>query len=149
MNKTCSLIIIVLIAIIAGGAYKFIFQGSVAPSSDGRLALQLTPAERDFVLFEMRTFLNSVQKITDGVLKKDFELIATSAKEVGATAQNIMPGTLVGKLPLAFKQLGFDTHTRFDQIALDAEQLGDEEHTLTQLSELMQNCVACHATYRI
>ncbi len=59
-----------------------------------------------------------------------------------------VPGTLMGKLPLEFKKLGFDTHTRFDQLALDAEQLGDPGHSLTQLAELMQNCVACHAAYR-
>jgi cytochrome c556 len=50
---------------------------------------------------------------------------------------------------MSFKQLGLDTHTRFDQMALDAEQLGDREHTLSQLSSLLQNCVACHAAYRI
>jgi len=34
-------------------------------------------------------------------------------------------------------------------LALDAEQLGDPEQTLEQLSVLTQNCVACHAAYRI
>ncbi|HID48188.1 MAG TPA: hypothetical protein EYP40_00985, partial [Chromatiales bacterium] len=38
---------------------------------------------------------------------------------------------------------------QFDQLALDAEQLGDPAHALAQLSTLMQNCVACHAVYRI
>ena len=60
-----------------------------------------------------------------------------------------MPGSLVGKLPLEFKKLGFDTHSKFTQLALDAEQLGDEQHALAQVSELMENCVACHAIYKI
>ncbi len=149
MKKICLPIILILVAIIGAGAYKFIFQGSVIQGSDGRLALQLEAAERDLVLSEMRAFLISVQKITDGVLQKDFEKIAKSAREVGAAAQGAVPGTLVAKLPLEFKKLGFDTHSRFDQLALDAEQLGDEEQTLKQLSELMRNCVACHAAYRI
>ena len=34
-------------------------------------------------------------------------------------------------------------------LALDADELEDPEHSLQQLSELMQNCVACHAAYRI
>jgi hypothetical protein len=55
----------------------------------------------------------------------------------------------MGKLPLAFKQLGLETHSGFDALALDAEQLGDPAHTLTQLAGLLQNCVACHAAYRI
>jgi len=37
----------------------------------------------------------------------------------------------------------------FDALALDADELGDKEHTLEQLSELMKNCVACHAVYKI
>ena len=45
--------------------------------------------------------------------------------------------------------LGFDTHRKFDTLALDAEQLGDPDHSLEQLAELMSNCVACHAAYRI
>ena len=75
--------------------------------------------------------------------------IVVAARKVGASSQHGMPGTLVGKLPLEFKKLGFDTHSRFDALALDAEQFGDREQSLTALSELMQNCIACHAAYRI
>ena len=60
-----------------------------------------------------------------------------------------VPDALVGKLPLSFKTLGFDTHKRFNQLALDAGQLGDKDHTLEQLGELMNNCIACHAQYRL
>ena len=37
----------------------------------------------------------------------------------------------------------------FDLIALDAEALEDKQHTLTQLGNLMSNCVSCHAIYRL
>jgi len=50
---------------------------------------------------------------------------------------------------LEFKKLGCDTHTKFDALALDAEQLGNTKHTLEQLATLMNNCVACHAAYQI
>ena len=60
-----------------------------------------------------------------------------------------VPASLMGKLPLGFKQLGFDTHSRFDQLALDAESLGDAGQSLAALGELMANCVACHAAFRI
>ncbi len=129
-------------------AYKFILSGSVEKSEDGRLAVQLTQNERDFVLTEMRTFLESVQQIIQGIANNDFEAIAQAARKVGRAAQQSAPGALVGKLPLEFKTLGFDTHTQFSQLALDAEQLGDGEHTMDQLSTLLQNCVACHATFK-
>lgn len=47
-------------------------------------------------------------------------------------------GPLIGGLPLEFKQLGFSVHRDLDQIALDAESLGDRDHTLKQFSHLTQ-----------
>lgn len=130
-------------------SYKFIIVGSVVPSDDGRQALLLDHAERDFVLLEMRTFLASVQAIADGISKEDMSKVKEAALMVGNQAQKGMPGSLAGKLPLAFKKLGFDTHNKFDELALNAEQLGDPDHSLRQLSELMNNCVECHSIYKI
>ena len=129
-------------------AYKFILSGNTEKSADGRVAIQLTPEERDLVLSEMRTFLDSVQQITQGVANNDFDAAAKAARIVGSAAQQGMPGTLIGKLPLEFKKMGFDTHSQFTQLALDAEQMGDGTQTLEQLGTLLQNCVACHATYK-
>jgi mono/diheme cytochrome c family protein len=97
----------------------------------------------------MWAFLASVQLITQGIANKDTPLIAGNARSVGRASQQAVPGSLMGKLPLAFKQLGQDMHKQFDLLALDTEQLEDENHTLLQLGELMQNCVACHAAYRL
>jgi hypothetical protein len=148
MNKKCFGIIALLLLVIAGGIYKFIFQGSVTDGSDGRSVIQLNSSERALVLDEMRAFLISVQQITKGIAEKDMNLVVEYARKSGKAAQAGMPGTLMGKLPLQFKQLGLDTHTKFDQLALDAEDLGDSNHALTQLSTLMQNCTVCHAAYR-
>jgi len=141
--------VVVLSVITVGMAYKFIVQGSVEQATDGRLAVQMEAGERNFVLAEMRTFLESVQQITQGISENNMDIISKAARKVGNAAQQQAPGPLIAKLPLEFKKLGFDTHSKFTQLALDAEQLGDKQHTLTQLSELMQNCVACHATYKI
>ena len=149
MCKTCWLSVVILVILLLGTVYKFVIEGSTRQSTDNRLAIQLTTGEKDLVLAEMRAFLTSVQQITHGVSSKDMKLIATSARTVGRAAQQAVPGSLMGKLPLEFKQLGLDTHEKFDLLALDAEQLEDEEHALSQLGELMQNCVACHAAYRL
>ena len=149
MNKNCWFVIGTLLLVIVGGAYKFMIQGSVTESTDGRMAIQLSAGERDLVLEEMRAFLASVQQITKGISENDMELVAEYARKVGGAAQQAVPGTLMGKLPMAFKQLGFDTHTKFDQLALDAESMGDSNYALQQLSTLMQNCVACHAGHRL
>ena len=149
MNKTCSTVTVILLFIIMTGFYKFIIQGSTTESTDGRATILLNDSERNLVLAEMRAFLSSVQQINQGISENNMELVAEHARKSGKNAQAGMPGTLVGKLPLQFKKLGGDTHAKFDQLAMDADDLGDRDHTLEQLSTLMQNCVSCHATYRI
>lgn len=149
MCKTCWIVVAILLIGLLGTVYKFVFEGSTTKSTDNRVAIRLTPGEKDLVLAEMRAFLASVQQITHGISAKDMKLVAASARMVGRAAQQDVPGSLMGKLPLEFKQLGLDTHAQFDLLALDAEQLEDENHSLVQLGSLMQNCVACHATYRL
>ncbi len=147
--KLCWTISGVLILAIVAMGYKFMVVGSVVPATDGRQAILLESAERDLVLSEMRMFLSGLQKITQAATAEDMVAAAKAAREVGLAAQQAVPGSLMGKLPLAFKKLGFDTHTKFDALALDAEQLGDPKHALQQLSALMNNCVACHSAYQI
>ena len=147
--KSCCVPAALLLLVAVGILYKFLWQGEVAPASDGRTAILMPQDERDLVLGEMRQFLQSVQVILSAVNTEDTQGIVDAARAVGAAQQGAMPGTLVKRLPGGFKKLGFDTHRRFDQLALDAEQLGDPEHSLQQLAELMANCVSCHASYRI
>ena len=149
MSKKCLGVIFLLLVVIVGGVYKFLFQGSVSASGDGRLAIHLSAGERDLVLGEMRSFLASIQQITRGIVEDNMSLVVESARTSGAAAQEAVPGTLIGKLPMEFKKLGFDTHSKFDRLALDTQDLEDGSHALSQLSTLMQNCVACHAAYRI
>lgn len=148
MCKICWGTVAILVLISTGVIYKFVIQGDVMESADGRTAIQLDNNERDLVLSEMRVFLESVQKITSGISDNDMELVVEYARKSGRNAQMEVPGSLVGKLPLSFKKLGYDTHIKFDELALDAEQLGDRDHTLSQLNTLLNNCVVCHAAYR-
>jgi len=149
MNKKCFGIIVLLLLVIAGGVYKFFFQESISNSTTGRTVILLNSTERDLVLAEMRAFLTSVQQITKGISGNDMSMVAEYGRKVGRASQGETPRTLAAKLPVQFRQLGFDTHTKFDQLAMDAEDLGDSNHALSQLSTLMQNCIGCHETYQI
>lgn len=149
MCKICSIVLVAMLIALSVLSYKLLISSSVPDSSDGRLAVRLEVGERKLVLAEMRAFLISVQQIAEGISMDDMEVVVQHARRVGRLAQQEVPASLRGKLPAAFKQLGHETHTGFDQMALDAEQLGDREHALSQLSSLLQNCVACHAAYRI
>lgn len=148
MCKLCWLLTLVFALLSAGLVYTFLIRGDTVPASDGRTAILLAPGERDLVLTEMRGFLSAVQAITRASVEQDAGKAAAAARQVGMANQQEVPASLVAKLPLGFKKLGFDTHSRFDQLALNAEQFGDAGAVLPELAELMQNCIACHAAYR-
>lgn len=149
MKRFCCVLALLFLAATAVLVYVFVVRGETTPASDGRTAILLAPGERDLVLAEMRGFLVAVQGITQAVADQDPAAVAAAARQVGAAAQEGVPASLVGKLPLDFKRLGFDTHSRFDQLALNTEQFEDTSPVLPELATLMGNCVACHAAYRI
>jgi len=137
-------------ALACGGLIvKFVVLGSVTTSSDGRAAIVMNEGERDLVIAEMRAFLISVQQINRGVSENNMDLVAEYARKVGRAAQADVPASLMSKLPLGFKAMGLDTHQAFDQLAMDAEEFGDRDQVLSSLTTLMNNCVSCHAAYRI
>lgn len=149
MQRVCWFLTLIFAAASLVLAYVFLIRGATAPASDGRTAVLMSPGERDLVLAEMRGFLEAVQRITAAVSRDDAAAVTAAAWRVGAAAQRGVPASLAGKLPVEFKTLGFDTHERFDQLAMDAEQFGDTGVVLPAFAELMNNCVGCHAVYRI
>jgi len=116
---------------------------------DERKALKLTPPERAMILLEMRQFLNGIQVMTDALSRDDLKTVAQAAKPLGAQAAHEVPNSLKAKLPKEFKQLAFAVHGAFDQLAMDAESLGDARHTQKQLGGILKNCVSCHGMFQI
>jgi hypothetical protein len=117
--------------------------------ADERRAIVLQPGERAMILTEMRQFLAGVQAITEASTREDAKAIAAAARPLGLKAAQEVPAPLRAKLPKDFKQFGFGVHSEFDQLAADAEALGDIRHSMTQLSGVLQKCVSCHAMFRL
>ena len=148
--KACKLswtLVAVLSVVVAVLAYKFL-SGDVRPSDDGRLAVPLSKDERNALLLEMRTWLQNCQTIVAALSDGDFVAVAATAKASGMVAEASTPGSVLSKIPIGMKRLGFGTRQQFDEIAADAAKLKDGRHTLAQLGHAMNNCVACHGTYR-
>lgn len=124
-------------------------QGDVSPSEDERIAVKLSKDERNLVLKEMRNFLISTQGVSEAITQNDLKLAAKLASEVGMQAEKNTPGSLLSKIPLGMKTLGFDTRQKFDQIASDALKFNDPLHSRNQLDTLMKNCIACHASFKL
>ena len=53
------------------------------------------------------------------------------------------------KLPPEFVALSLDTHQKFDALGLEAARGGTKIGALKQLDEILANCTACHATFRL
>jgi cytochrome c556 len=114
-----------------------------------RKAIRLTAEEKAHIHLEMRLFLSGTQKIVAAASANDMKTVAEAAHELGMAAAHEVPAGLRERLPLEFKKLGHATHQGFDDLARDAESLGDANHALGQLGRVMSNCVSCHAMYRL
>ena len=142
-------IIALLFLVIGVMAYKFIVAGSTEKTEDRRVAVILESGERALMLREMREFVVGLQAIADALSREDMKDVATAARQMGTTRSHDVPAAIIGKLPLEFKTLAFGVHRGFDAIAMDAEGIGMPKHTLGQLSDVLQKCVACHASYEV
>ena len=125
------------------------FSTAVAEEDDTRTVIQLSSQHRSLVLTEMRQFLAGLQQLTVALSQEDMETVASVAHALGSPMTHDVPPDLKQALPEGFRKLGFAVHKDFDQIALDAESLGDSQHTLSQLGATLSRCVSCHSTYQI
>ena len=116
---------------------------------DTRVAVMMTAEERVYVLHEMRGMLEGVQDIVASLRTGDMAKISTVARSLGRNVADDAPAGLMGKLPLEFKTLGLSTHASFDQISVTARDPEKKDLVFLQLANVLNNCVACHATYQI
>jgi len=120
-----------------------------AGDSDTRAVVRLSPPQRAMVLAEMRQFLAGLQQITAALAREDLDSVGGVARALGSPMTHHMPADLKQALPEQFRALGFSVHADFDRVALDAAELGERGHTLSQLGEILAQCNACHDAWRI
>ena len=125
---------------------KMFVGNTVTLPDDTRVSIVVSQSNRDFVMHEMRTFVEALQQINLGIEQNDPSLIAKVARASGGEHA---PAGLIASLPIEFKTLGFDTHAKFDEIAESAEKNFDPKQTHSQVTELLGNCVACHKMFRM
>jgi hypothetical protein len=149
MKRHHAILTAVLLSLNLGAASAQDPRHAHAPAHDDRVMLELTEAERALVLDEMRLFLGGIGQLSGALGRQDMAAVTEAARAMGLKLAHEMPPALREKLPQDFRQLGASVHRDFDQIALDADSLGDVSHSLSQLSATLQKCVACHAAYQI
>ena len=149
MNKWCGLIVLLLVAALGAMTWFFVLRGSSVQGQDGRTVVMLSPSDRDFLLAEMRGWLESVQGIAESISGGDFKAAAAEARKAGEVNLQQIPPSLLRALPAELKQLGFGTHAAFRDLAKVLEEGTDARQGLKMLSALMTNCIGCHASYRV
>lgn len=132
-----------------GLVYVFLIKGKTVDSDDHRMAIEMSEEHTDFVLKEMREFLEGVQQINEGIIENDARKVIEAGKKSGGSVIQHAPQGLVRTLPLNFKRMGFRTHDIFDEIKVNAETDFDPNKTQKQLNELLVNCTACHQSFKI
>lgn len=115
---------------------------------DTRIKLNLTVQERAEFLAEMRQMLSSIQGIVQGIGEADRHKIAEAARLSGNRMARATPASVRAKLPQSFRDIGGPTHMMFEELVVRADT--DEMEMLArQTGALMNQCMACHATFRV
>lgn len=150
MKRLIIPISIISVMINVGLVYLFFIRGENAQlAEDNRTTITISVENKEIVLSEMRSFLESVKLINEGIVEDNPEKIILAGKKSGGSAVHHAPKGLLRKLPIGFKSLGFSTHDMFDKIAEDAKERFDKRQAQQQLNTLLNNCVSCHAAYKL
>lgn len=115
--------------------------------NDHRISVKLSSPHREFMMNEMRNFVENVYKINQGLMENNPTMIMEAAYRSGSAVD--APDDLPPHLPKAFLKMGVPTHKLFDRIGDSAKINFKPQTTRRQLTRLMQKCVMCHSTYRV
>ncbi len=125
---------------------------SAAETSDPREVFAATSIEKAYILGQMRLFVESIQKITEGLATGDTHVVAEAAAARGRrmnAGDPAFPASLSAKLPPLWKQIGGGVRGGFDELSDAAKAGAPADRLLTLLAKTMTNCVACHQSYKI
>lgn len=105
-------------------------------------------------LANMRDHLQSLHEIDLALSKGDYEAAASVAeKRLGMTSLEAHDAHhLAAFMPEGMQRIGSEMHrsaSRFAIAAQDAAVSNDPKPALAALAQVMQQCVACHAAYRL
>ena len=114
-----------------------------------RMTLQLTAAERDYILNEMRFQLDMLYVISEGLSRKDMNTVAVAARRRGTDTLAQVPAAVYEKAPPAFRDLIRESRAKIDQIAVEAEAKAAPEAIQRRVTELLGMCNSCHSNWQL
>lgn len=121
-----------------------------AQSADTRQLVKLPQMMQEHMLSSMRDHLLSVHEIQVALAKSEFDKAADVAEARLGMSSLASHGAehMAPYMPKAMQEIGTAMHHAASRFALKAKE-GDATQSLAALAEVTQQCVACHAGYRI
>ena len=126
----------------------------VPAPSDGRVAVAFPEPMRTHTLANMRDHLLALQEIQQALAGGAYDRAADVAeKRLGMTSLRSHGAHDVARfMPEGMQAIGTEMHrsaSRFAVEAANAGATGNVKPSLAALARVMQQCVACHAGYRM
>jgi hypothetical protein len=123
-------------------------------ADDGRQTVELPDMMREHMLGNMRDHLLALEEITRHLASQNYDEASEIAENrLGMSSLELHGASHMGKfLPKEMRAIGTNMHraaSRFAIAAKDAELDGGLNKAFSALSEVMQQCVACHSGFKV
>ncbi|MFO1414233.1 MAG: hypothetical protein U1F10_10080 [Burkholderiales bacterium] len=125
-----------------------------APAADARQLVAFPEPMRAHTLANMRDHLLALQEIDAALSRDDFDQAAGVAeKRLGMSSLELHGAAHIAQfMPKGMQDIGTQMHRAASQFAVAAQNAAvtkDLRPALAALGAVMQQCVACHAAYRL
>lgn len=116
---------------------------------DERSELKLPEPMKVMQKKEMRQHMDTIGELAAALAASDLTKAAKVARELGWTEEQRQECEMVEKMTgeTDIMKLGMAVHLKADDLA-DAAKAGNRDKALLHLSELINNCNACHNKFR-
>ena len=126
----------------------------VHAAEDLRVAVEMPDMMKSHMLANMRDHLLTLSEIQSALAKGEYDVAADlSEKRLGMTSlESHGAAHMAGYMPKGMQEIGNNMHraaSRFAVQAQEAQVTRDLPRALGALSEVSQQCIACHAGYRL
>ncbi len=128
--------------------------GAVPVQADSRQLVTFPEPMRLHTITSMRDHLLALQEISVALSRNEFDKAATIAEQrLGMSSLEIHGAAHISPfMPQGMQDIGTQMHRAASRFAVDAQTAGvsnDVRPALAALGMVMQQCVACHAAYRL
>jgi hypothetical protein len=135
-------------------AVLHLFLVPVHAADDARIAVEMPGMMKSHMLANMRDHLLTLGEIQSALASGKFDAAAELAeKRLGMSSLGSHGAAhMAGFMPRGMQEIGTGMHraaSRFAVVAQEASVTRDLSRSLRALSEVTQQCVACHAGYRL